>query len=230
MIKVIKHYLKHWMRGSTPDYTHQLLPGIPIHSSLLTNIQDQTKIGWDHFLRGKTAKSWTDTQNLHKPGTNTKFWKKKLVTNLINTSNCIWEKRNSLNFGSTETKLIKMQKKLEPYIIKLYSLYKNTTQHPHHHLFHTPLQLRIKFSPQENKQWISTVKIAQRIHKKKQKQFYKNHTKITKYVITKKRKTPTRDSGEKNQTNTGTNKLRKTTQTNICTFLIHRDPPNDAPT
>ena len=22
MIEVIKHYLKHWMRGSTPDYTH----------------------------------------------------------------------------------------------------------------------------------------------------------------------------------------------------------------
>ena len=124
----------------------------------------------------------------------------------------------------------KQQKKLEPHITKLYTHYKTTTQHTHHHLFHIPLQLRVKFSPQENAQWISTVKIAMRLHKKKQKQFFKTHTKITKYFNTSKRKPNEREQEHKTNTNQHRNKLRKTKQSNIGTFLIHRDPPNDSPT
>ena len=159
-----------------------------------------------------------------------KLWKKKLIINLIHTTDYIWESRNKMNFGTTETKLSKQQKQLEPLITKLYTHYKITTQHSHHHLFNTPLQLRIKFSPQENSQWIRTVKIAMRLHKKKQKHFFKTHKKITQYFNTRKRKPQEKDQEQQTNANQHRNKLRKTTQSNIGTFLIHRDPPNDAPT
>ena len=127
-------------------------------------------------------------------------------------------------------KLSQQQKQLEPQIQKLYTHYRTTTQHIHHHLFNIPLQLRIKFSPQENKQWISTVKIAMRLHKKKQKQFFKTHTKITKYFPIRKRKPNERIQEHTQESNQHRNKLRKTTQSNMDNFLISRDPPNDAPT
>ena len=73
MIEVIIHYLKNWMKHTEPDYTHRLLQSIPIHHSLLKNIQDQTSIGWDNFLRGKIATSWTATQNLYTPRRNVKL-------------------------------------------------------------------------------------------------------------------------------------------------------------
>ena len=152
------------------------------------------------------------------------------MSNLIHTSDNIWDSRNQLNFGTTETKTSKQQKQLEPHITKLYAHYKITTQHSHHHLFNTPLQLRIKFSPQENTQWIRTVKIAMRLQKKKQKQFFKTHKKITQYFNTRKRKLQERDKELKTNTNQHRNKLRKTKQSHMVTFLIHRDPPNDAPT
>ena len=230
MTEVIIHYLKNWMKHTQPDYTHRLLQSIPIHHSLLQNIQDQTSIGWDNLLRGKIATSWTTTQKLYTPGKNMKLLKKKLIINLIHMSNYIWESRNKMNFGTTETKLSKQQKQLEPLITKLYTHYKKTTQHSHHHLFNTRLQLRIKFSPQENSQWICTVKIAMRLHKKKQKHFFKTHKKNTQYFNTRKRKTQEKDQEQQTNANQHRNKLRKTTQSNIGTFLIHRDPPNDAPT
>ena len=127
------------MKHTEPDYTHHLLQSISIHHSLLQNIQDQTSIGWDNLLRGKIATSWTATQNLYTPGRNMKFWKKKLLTNLIHTSDYIWEIRNLFTFGTTETKLSKKQKQLEPHITKLYTHYKTTTQHTHIITFSTYL-------------------------------------------------------------------------------------------
>ena len=230
LIEVISHYLKHHMKGLQTDYTHRLIESIPIHKSLLKNIQDQTQIGWVHLLRGKIAKSWSDSQKLYNPRKNIDYWKKKLITSLIHTSETIWEIRNLLNFGSTETKMTNKQKQLQPYITTLYTHYRTTTLHTHHHLFNTPLQLRLKFSPQENQQWISTVKIAMRLYKKRQKQFFKTHTKITKYITTRKRTTQERDQAPPTQENQHRNKLRKTKQTCIGTFLLPRDPPNDAPT
>jgi hypothetical protein len=159
-----------------------------------------------------------------------KFWKKKLLSTLIHTSDQIWDTRNQLNFGTSETKLSKRQKQLEPHITKLYSHYKITTQHSHHHLFNTPLQLRIKFSPQENTQWIRTVKIAMRLHKKKQKIFFKNHKKITQYFNTRKRKPQEKGQEIRTNSNQHRNKLRKTNQSCMDAFLIPKDPPNDAPT
>ena len=128
-----------------------------------------------------------------------KLWKKKLITNLIHMTDYIWESRNKMNFGTTETKLSKQQKQLEPLIKKLYTHYKITTQHSHHHLFNTPLQLRIKFSPQENSQWIRTVKIAMRLHKKKQKHFFKTHKKNYSILQHKKKKTPGKRSRATNK-------------------------------
>ena len=93
-------------------------------------------------------------------------------------------------------------KKLEPIILHYYTHYHWVVHPSHHHLFHSPSQLWITFSPQENKQWIKTVKLAIKIHKKKQKIFYAKHQKITRFIVSKKRKSlaqPQEQSQEKTQ-------------------------------
>ena len=100
MIETIIHYLKHWFQAKETSYTHRLIPTIAIHKSLLKNITDQNEIGWDHFIRGKIAISWTNTQTMYKPNTKHHTWRKKLITFLIQASNKIWEIRNLLNFST----------------------------------------------------------------------------------------------------------------------------------
>ena len=48
-------------------------------------------------------------------------------------------------------------------------------------IFQVPLQIRLAFSPKENTQWIKTVKLAKKIHKQQEKEFYKSFYPITRY-------------------------------------------------
>ena len=102
-----------------------------------------------------------------------------------------------ITFGRLETywildlqtqKANKWTTEIRTYDKKYYSQYKSTMHPSHHHLFHTPAKLRIKVSPQENKQWINTVKLAIKIQKKNLKKIYRSHAKIAKYFPTKQKK------------------------------------------
>jgi hypothetical protein len=212
--EVIPHYLKNWFRNEDTTYRQRLLTNIPIHQSLLQNIHDQTVIGWDHLVRGKMATSWTTTQTSYNPNTKKPFWNNKIITHLINVSNNIWEIRNTLTFGPSHMKQKGEQKKLEPIVLHYYSTYHRTVHPSHHHLFHTPPQTRITFSPQENKQWIRTVKVAMKIHKKKiQIKLLRKTSKNNSLHYYKEKKSPRTNSG----TNTGTHHKKIKTQENIHT-------------
>ena len=147
LTEVLTHYLKNWFRTEENTYIQRLIPNIPFHKSLLQNIIDQTEIGWDHLVRGKLATSWTKTQKLYKPNTKIPSWNIRIITHLITVSTNIWEIRNTLNFGPTNMKNKGEKKKLEPIILHYYNHCQRTINPTHHHLFHTPPQTRITFSP-----------------------------------------------------------------------------------
>merc|ERR1712115_479715 len=137
MVEIMTHYLRHWFQAKDTSYTHRLIPTININRSLLHNIKNQTEIGWDHFIRGKIAISWSKTQTMYKPNTKHHTWRKKLITFLIQASNKIWEIRNLLNFGTPNLNQ-SGEKKLEPIILHYYTHYCRIIHHTHHHLFNTP--------------------------------------------------------------------------------------------
>ena len=160
-----------------------------------------------------------------------KIFGNKLITFIINSSNRIWDIRNTLTFGDTHKKQKGEQKKLNPIITHYYKNHQRLVHPTHHHLFQTPLTLRIKFSPRENKQWIKTVKLAIKINKRKNKLFYAKHKKITQYITTKKRKATEQTQEQTQENNTKNQKLRKIyTQEKISFYYTSRDPPSDAPT
>ena len=231
LTEAITFHLKHWFRQAQKNYTQRLLLHIPLHQSLLQNIKDQSEIGWDNLMRGKIAISWAKTQRLYNPDVKIQTWSNKLITLLINSSNKIWEIRNILTFGDTHRKQKGEQKKLNPVITHYYNNHQRLVHPTHHHLFQTPLTLRITFSPQENKQWINTVKLAIKINKRKNKLFYAKHKKITQYITTKKRKASGQTQAQTQEQNSRTQKLRKTyTQEKISFYCTSRDPSSDAPT
>ena len=102
-------------------------------------------------MRGKIATSWAKTQSIYKPATKIQSWSNKLITFIINSSNKIWDIRNILTFGDTHKKQKGEQKKLNPIITHYYKNHQRLVHPTHHYLFQTPLTLRIKFSPKENK-------------------------------------------------------------------------------
>ena len=157
---------------------------------------------------------------MYKPNTKHHTWRKKLITYSIQASNKIWEIRNLLNFRKPTSLQSGEKKKLEPIILYYYTHYKRIIHHTHHHLFNTPYQLRITFSPQENKQWIKTVKIAIKLHKKKQKLFYAKHQKITRFTTITKRKSTYTTQRHSPELNTGKHKLRKTQKQKNNTLLF----------
>ena len=70
---------------------------------------------------------------------------------------------------------------MKPKITDYYNTYRQTIPRTQHKLFQVPLQIRLTFSPKENTQWIKTVKLAKKIHKQQEKEFYKSFYPITRY-------------------------------------------------
>ena len=133
---------------------------------------------WDNFIRGRIAKTWHLVQLEYPHSKNITNWPKHLIRILHKVSDTIWTVRNTLKFGESSPTLTHGQLRLKPRITQHYMTYLTTTHKDHHHLFQVPLPTRLMFSATENIQWLKTVKAAQKIQKKLQKQFLITQPKI----------------------------------------------------
>ena len=56
LTEALIHHIKGWMRQEHADYTHRLLPMVPLHNKLQLAINQQNTIGWDHLICGRLTK------------------------------------------------------------------------------------------------------------------------------------------------------------------------------
>lgn len=240
MIESIVHYIKSWMRITEPTFITKLSPSIPLHKIIIQAITEQDKIGWDHFVRGRQSKLWIISQTLSTGRRPSLSWQHKFFMAIQKINSTLWEVRNTLQYGNGKEKLTREQRRLAPTITELYNSYTHHISTKHYNIFNTPLAQRLQFSPTENKQWIKTVKAAQKFYKREQYHFYKQHTKITRFFQHKKRPLNTsttpqeNNSGKKHKTartstpNTGENP--RNTQSKLPFYPIQSPPPTDDPT
>ena len=241
MTESLVHYIKSWMRITEPTFISKLSPSIPFHNTLMQAITEQDQIGWDHFVRGRHSKLWITLQTLYKGRQTTLSWQHKFFTAILKINSTLWEVRNTLQYGNGKEKLTREQRRLAPTITDLYNTYTNLISVKHYNIFNTPLAQRLQFSPTENKQWINTVKAAQKFYKREQHQFYKRHTKITRFFKHHKRPlhpstTPQEKNSGKTRKTTRTStpnsgkRPRNTTQSKLPNYTIQPPPPTDDPT
>ena len=99
-----------------------------------------------------------------------------------------------------------------------------------------PLQIRLTFSPKENTQWIKTVKLAKKIHKQQEKEFYKSFYPITQYfpAIQNKQNSVIKHQQEQQpkEINTSNNPQKRLKQTKIVPYITRTTltEPTDVPT
>ena len=187
LTEAVIHYIKSWMRQEEPKFLFRLLPYVPSQQKLIHAINEQTKIGWNQFLRGRITTKWREAQQLFHAQTRLNTWIKKFITKIMAVNQTIWDVRNSLLYGTGTNKTKKARGRLIPTITTYYKTYKNLVHPTHYHIFQIPLETIITFSSTENKQWIDTVKAAKTYYKRQQKLYFLTHRKITKYFKTTKK-------------------------------------------
>ena len=188
------------------------------------------------MIRGKLTHLWKSAQKIYQGEKYSSKWPLLCIKAIIQATQKTWEIQNILKFGTKTQVQSNHQKRLTPTITSYYNTYRQTVPRPQYKLFQVPLQIRLTFSPQENTQWIKTVKLAKKIHKQQVKEFYKSFYPITRYFLPTKKNPNTVTNPKSNQRpeeiNERNNSPRKLKQTQI-TFQITRKTlpePTDAPT
>ena len=151
-----------------------LQSNVPLHQEITLAIKQQEHIGWDHFVRGRLSKLWKVAQKTYQGQKYTSKWPLLCIKAITNATLKIWEIRNIMKFGTDSQVMTNHQKRLKPKIMAYYDTYRQIIPRSQHKLFQVPLQIRLTFSPKENTQWIKTVKLAKKIHKLQEKEFYKS--------------------------------------------------------
>jgi hypothetical protein len=177
---IITH-LRQWMRNSELPPSQSLHPDIKYHQDIQKAIHQQNKIGWDHFIRGRILGKWQVAQKLFLKTKYRSRWPILCIKSIKDASQKVWEIRNLLKFGTKPQVYTNHQKRLQPTIKSYYATFRQTVSRTQYKLFSVPLQIRYNFSPQENRQWINSVKMARKLFKRREKEFYKNFHPITKY-------------------------------------------------
>ena len=168
MTEVIIYYLKSWMREFPPTFLAKITTSLLLHCLLTQAILDQEKIVWDHFLSGCVSTLWTTIQQSHNKQQYAHTWQQKSIHRTQKLKSFLWEVRNTLQFGNGKEKLTRKQHRLSLTITNYYNNYHHIISNKHYNIFNTPLALWLIFTPTENKQWINTVKAAQKIYKREQ--------------------------------------------------------------
>jgi hypothetical protein len=123
---------------------------------------------------GKARKLYSKTNNNSK-------WLILCIKSIREASQKIWEIHNLTKFGTDSQIQTNHQKRFLPTIREYYSTFRQTVPRMQYKLFSVPLEVRYTFSPQENRQWINSVKMEQKIYKRQEKDFYTINHPITKY-------------------------------------------------
>jgi hypothetical protein len=164
------------MRTSQRKITHEFLNKTKLYPSLqhliidllyedkitsTNNIQTackhQDQIGWDHFLRGRISKKWTEQQNnLTDRQDGNKVWGEVMV-HIFYTLHKIWEDRNN-QLHSNDLTSLQVQRRMETIIKpKLRTLYNLQHLIPVRDqvLFEKTLDEMMLQQPQYLEKWIS---------------------------------------------------------------------------
>ena len=96
LLAIITTGLNAFLHDRPPDFKHRFPP--ENHTQLNTLINQQTQIGWDHFLRGKLSKEWGPAQYRYAKRFNlvdaSKNWLVRLIRMLANAACTVWKIRN----------------------------------------------------------------------------------------------------------------------------------------
>ena len=129
-------------------------------------------------------------------------WQQQFIQKIQNVNSTLWEIRNTLIYGNDKEKITREQQRLVPTITSYYHIYQHIISTRYHNIFNTLLAIRLTFSPTKNKQWINTVKDAQKITKRNSSCFTKSTQKLPNISNISKESLPQQTS------------LKKTTQEN----------------
>ena len=199
IIKTIKIYTQQWMAEKNSPSPICLHPDNKHHQEIIKAIGQQEKIGWTHLIRGKLTHLWKSAQKIYQGNKYSSKWPLLSIKAIIQATQKIWEIQNILKFGTKTQAQSNHQKRLKPTITSYYKTYRQTVPRTQYKLFQVPLQIRLTFSPQENTQWIKTVKLAKKIHKQQVKEFYKSFYPITRYFPPTKKNPNTVKKQKRNQ-------------------------------
>jgi hypothetical protein len=132
------------------------IPG-PQHQSVLLVEAHQSAIGWDHFLRGRIASTWTSTQNkLQKSNTGTNTMS-KVLSHIFQTMHEFWIKRNQDTHGNSNTTI--RDRHCQTFLVpRVNHLYNNKQMLPAHdqQILETPIEEFLKSEPQVIARWLQT--------------------------------------------------------------------------
>ena len=188
------------------------------------------------MIRGKLTHLWKSAQKIYQGEKYSSKWPLLCIKAIIQATQKTWEIRNLSKFGTKTQAQSNHQKRLTPTITSYYETYRQTVPRPQYKLFQVPLQIRLTFSPQENTQWIKTVKLAKKVHKQQVKELYKSFYPITRYFLPTKEKIQTVTNPQRNQKHEEiedrNNSPRKFKQTKITLHTTRKTlpEPTEAPT
>ena len=81
-----------------PPQSHH--PDIKYHQEIQKAINQQNKIGWDHFIRGRISGQWQIAQKLLLKTKHRSRWPTLCIKSIKEATQKIWEIRNLIKFGT----------------------------------------------------------------------------------------------------------------------------------
>jgi hypothetical protein len=188
IIDTFLHGLSHWEQQQIdPDHTC-ILPFtgsvIPSDCHIVQAYQEQTKIGWEHFLRGRISLKWSSAYRASKGSYKQRQidalpWAKGTILALWDYSTSPWKFRNGVVHGTSkeeraEKELISLQSQVEQQY-RLYGTDKFLISPQFTSLFtKKTLQERLQMGRDSLSSWLRTVEEA----KRHQQNFRKSLTKL----------------------------------------------------
>jgi hypothetical protein len=140
-------------------------------------VRDQSRIGWDHLLRGRILKTLIQSMNKHFESQNLSAylyngdcWAKKLITAIWSTMLELWKTRNNIIY-SQDTAMAEamLREKLETCIRRCYKQRSILKAQERAHWFSTLLEERLQQDAQRAVNWLQGAEQLIKITRREQK-------------------------------------------------------------
>ena len=119
---IITH-LRQWMRNTELSPSQSLHPDIKYHQEIQKAINQQNKIGWDHFICGRISGQWKIAQKLFLKTKYKSRWPILCIKSIKDATQKVWEIRNLIKFGTKPQVYTNHQKRLQPTIKSYYATF-----------------------------------------------------------------------------------------------------------
>ena len=158
LLTIARIGLQSYFDNSEPDFSERF----PVHGTTAPYcdlIDQQTRIGWDHFIRGKISKHWGIKQYSYAKRFQlldvSKQWQNRLVRFMANSAFRLWEIRNGCRHGiDTATKQAAQQEQAHRELRCLYGL-RDQVLPQDRALFHDSVDDHLNDSKSQIRTWIT---------------------------------------------------------------------------